>query len=440
MAEKIHPVALYTLMALMVLSGAGLGILLKLQNNVIAKGQPFEHPFIQLLTMFLGEHLCIYVYLIQKRQLVKKYGTYESSPGVQRAKAEGMKTDINPLLLAIPMCCDATASTLLLIAYINISASIAQMMGGFVVFVVAIMSIIFLGRKLYRHHWTGLVLIFIGICMVAATALIYKGDDSGDDGNAVLGVAMMIGSILVQGVQYIVEEKLLGSYYLSPMKAVGWEGITGVCLTAVLLVILQFIPCTINGVCNNGKVENTKVAAEQIGASAPLIIYLVLNIIMVGGMNGLGMAVTKYASAANRVTLQQSKTVMVWVFFLIYQGGGHEKFYWLQLGGFLVMLIGVILYNEIIELPILGFNQYTKRALNQKLVNRGSVNSRAGGDTVDEDDNLKQILVSDSTQYTQSSPKSYDYQRNYKRLKDKMEKDAERPTNEHSIEIRESAL
>lgn len=431
MAEKISPVALYSLMVAMVLSGASLGILLKLQNSVTSLGKPFEHPFIQLLTMFLGEHLCIYVYLIQKRMIIKEHGSYESSPGVLKAKAEGMKTDINPLLLAIPMCCDFTASTLLLIAYINIPASIAQMMGGFVVFVVAIMSIMFLKRILYRHHWAGMTFIFTGICMVAATALIYKNKKSSEDGNAVLGVVMMVGSILIQGVQYIVEEKLLGSYYLSPMKAVGWEGITGVTLSCIALSIFQFIPCTIDGVCNNGKVENSRVAFDQIFASAELSIYLILNIFMVGAMNGLGMAVTKYASAANRVTLQQSKTVMVWVFFLIYQNGGHEEFHLLQLFGFFVMLIGVVLYNEILELPLFGFNQYTKRALALRAKRSGSAED-------DEEDDKKKALVTDATDYTQSSPKGYDYQRNYKRLKNKMENDASRDTKDPEMDIKEN--
>jgi len=124
--------------------------------------------------MFVGEALWIFIYIFQNYQLSRQYGSVELSPGMQKAVQEGMKTKINPLLFAIPMLCDATASTLLLIAYINIPASIAQMMGGFVVFIVAIMSVIFLKRKLYRHHWTGLLLIFGGIWMVAASALSKK--------------------------------------------------------------------------------------------------------------------------------------------------------------------------------------------------------------------------------------------------------------------------
>lgn len=57
MAEKMNPVVLYVLMALMVLSGAGLGITLKLMDTTEVKGHEFEHPFFQGLIMFIGESL-----------------------------------------------------------------------------------------------------------------------------------------------------------------------------------------------------------------------------------------------------------------------------------------------------------------------------------------------------------------------------------------------
>jgi len=286
---------------------------------------------------------------MEKMYLKKTYGSIESSPGMQQAVKEGMKTKINPLLIAIPMFCDASASTLLLIAYINIPASIAQMLGGLVVFVVAIFSIIFLKRRFFRHHWTGLTLIFAGICLVATAALTENGGAE-SEGNAVLGVVMMIGSNLIQGCQYIVEEKLLGSYYLSPMKTVGWEGIWGTCLFVILLPIFQYIPCQ-SEICSDGYIEDSKGALNMIEQSAPLVIFILLTVIFIAGMNGLGMAVTKYASSANRVTLQQTKIILIWGFFLIYQGGGHENFKYLQLIGFVIMLIGVIIYNEIIVIP-----------------------------------------------------------------------------------------
>lgn len=47
-----------------------------------------------------------------------------------------------------------------------------------------------------------------------------------------------------------------------------------------------------------------------------------------------------------------------------------EKFIWpislLQLFGFILLFIGVIVYNELIEVPYLGFNLNTKRAIAER--------------------------------------------------------------------------
>lgn len=412
-------------MVMMVLSGAGLGIILKLMNTLEIKGEPFEHPFFQSIIMFIGESLCMIIYLIEKYKIVRTYGNVQASPAMIKAVEEGMKTNINPLLFAIPMFCDATASSLLLIAYINVPASVAQMMGGLVVFIVAIMSIIFLKRKLYRHHWTGLVLIFAGIAMVAATALM-RGNQGGGDGNVVLGISMMCGSIVIQGCQYIVEEKLLGSYYVSPMKAVGWEGIFGTILFAILLVIFQYVPCGAE-ICSRGVIEDSRFALQQMFASTELFIYVVANIFLVGGMNGLGLIVTKYASSANRVTLQQTKVFLVWLFFLLLPVRGREKFSFLQLGGFVVIIMGVILYNEILELPILGFNMYTKSALERRKLRAKSLNPD-DQDAEHYDEEIEDVVTQDATNYQPTSPSRYDYQRNYNRLKHHMEDKAGKST------------
>ena len=39
-----------------------------------------------------------------------------------------------------------------------------------------------------------------------------------------------------------------------------------------------------------------------------------------------------------------------------------ENFSWMQLAGFIVLAFGVLLFNEMLVLPILGFNRNTKAA------------------------------------------------------------------------------
>ena len=61
----------------------------------------------------------------------------------------------------------------------------------------------------------------------------------------IIGFTLLIGSQFAAGTMFIVEEKLLGNYYLQPLFIVGWEGVWGVCFYVVFLFIGQFI--TFNG-------------------------------------------------------------------------------------------------------------------------------------------------------------------------------------------------
>jgi len=158
--------------------------------------------------------------------MINKYGAIEQSPEVIEAKRKGLIMDYNPIILAIPMLCDFAASVMLMIGYINIAASIAQMIGSLIVFVTAMEAIIFLNKVLFRHHWTGAFLVVIGIFLVALSALLSSNEVK--TGNALIGVLAMVGSAIMQGTQFAIEEKMMDTYYLSPFQFAGWEGIWGI--------------------------------------------------------------------------------------------------------------------------------------------------------------------------------------------------------------------
>jgi drug/metabolite transporter (DMT)-like permease len=161
MAE-ISTIALYGLMLGMLITGTINTISLKLQNGEEyynkdeGKKLGYNHPFVQTFFMFVGEFLCLIVYAFQYYQDKKTYGDVMQSPHMIDAQKKGLKTDINVVLLAIPACFDIMASTLMFVALTMIAASIYQMMRGLIVFVAAMLSILFLKRKYYRHHWMAL--------------------------------------------------------------------------------------------------------------------------------------------------------------------------------------------------------------------------------------------------------------------------------------------
>ena len=102
--------------------------------------------------------------------------------------------------------------------------------------------------------------------------------------------------------------------------------------------------------------------------NVPLLISAFLNILFIFLDVGLGMVIIKHTSTANRVTTQQIKHFIVWIFFLIYQGNGNETFKILQLDGFILIVLGAIIYNEIIEIPLFGLDQNTKAAIERNSI------------------------------------------------------------------------
>ena len=162
MAERISVIALYGLMVGMLITGSLNTIFLKLQNvqkyynKDKEKHMKFNHPFIQTLFMFIGEFMCMGAYFYVYYKDKKTYGDINLSPQAIEAKKKGLRTDINVILLAIPACFDVCGSTLMFVALTLISASVYQMMRGLIVLFATLMSIIFLKRSYFRHHWTAL--------------------------------------------------------------------------------------------------------------------------------------------------------------------------------------------------------------------------------------------------------------------------------------------
>ena len=68
--------------------------------------------------------------------------------------------------------------------------------------------------------------------------------------------------------------------------------------------------------------------------------------------------ITKNASAAQRSTVDTCRTLVIWCVFLSL---GKEKFIFGELIGFVILVLGTLVYNEIIEVPIPMMNFNTKR-------------------------------------------------------------------------------
>jgi len=97
-----------------------------------------------------------------------------------------------------------------------------------------------------------------------------------------------------------------------------------------------------------------------------------LVLIFIPILYSAAILVTKYGSAAQRSTIECARIPVIWLYFMIVPLRYDEKdekyiydedFSWYQLAGFTILFIGVIIYNELVEIPFWGFNKNTKEAI-----------------------------------------------------------------------------
>lgn len=344
--------------------------------------------------MFLGELMCLFVYFGKKLICPKKARTEDSevsdviplSPGAQMAQSVQLKTNINPALLAIPASFDFCGSTLMFVALTQCAASVYQMMRGIIVVITAGMAMIFLGRKQYLHHYISLLIIVLAVAGVGLVGIAVSNklaadkSDSGEEADpgattTPLGVILLLVAQCFTGGQFVVEEKLLGGYYLDPLYVVGLEGFWGCVIYSIVLPSFQQVKDCSNAMCNYGYLEDSKLAFQQMGENKILIVQSVGIIISIAAFNATGVAITKYASAAQMSTIETCRTLLIWIISLMMK---DEKFLvplsFGQLAGFAALVLGTLIYKEIWIVPFEPLSKNTKREL-EKRNNNYQINS-----------------------------------------------------------------
>jgi hypothetical protein len=123
--------------------------------------------------------------------------------------------------------------------------------------------------------------------------------------------------------------------------------------------------CTLNE-SNVYYLETPIFALKQIGDNVSLLLLVIGGIFSIALFNFFGITVTNYASAASRAITDGTRTVLVWLFFLLVPTKFQETFKVLQFIGFIITTFGALLYNEIIVLLFLNFNKFTREALKQR--------------------------------------------------------------------------
>ena len=319
------------------------------------------------MNMFVGEMCCIFAYWWIRRKQRQQYGT-ELTPDEKEAVSKGLILNYSPLWFAIPACFDVLSSTLMYVGLNSVNASVMQIINCTILVWIALLSVVYLKRKYNYTQTTGLIALFIGVCIVSVGAIM-NSSSNGSGETKPFGVICLVVSVVFAAMLMIAEEKILSVYYAHPLQMVGAEGTTGLAIYAVLLPIFYFIPCTpdaLTAFCPYGIFEDTPRAFNEISRSLVLFIAVIITITSLGSFNFFGVSLTKCASATHRGAVNAVRPFTVWIFCLIVQ---WETFSWIQLAGYIVSVYGMVLYYGILPLnPVSLFNKPPETEETKKMI------------------------------------------------------------------------
>jgi drug/metabolite transporter (DMT)-like permease len=332
----------YFYMCVMLLTGACNTLLMKFLCLQVASpgvglpGKPFDFPFFQTMLMMLGELSCLAAFSAQQNNLPKD-PTSSSFP---------------LWVMALPVTCDWTATTLVNAAYVILPASTIQMCRGCVVVFTCLFSVLFLGRRQQTHQYFGVALVALGITIVSLQALLSPSTDGPlSPKPAWVGIGLTISAQLFQSTMLVVEEKYLSKYNVPPLQMVGLEGLFGSLFGVFLLAAMQ-----VTGY------EKASEAMYMMGASSAVQFGCVASMFSIAFFNWSGVSVTQTASAVARSTIDVSRTALIWAVELMM---AWNTFSWLELVGFVVLIAGTLMYNDILKVP--GLYSEANRRLSDDL-------------------------------------------------------------------------
>ena len=230
-----------------------------------------------------------------------------------------------------------------------IATSVTNMLRSSVILFTAVLARLFLKRKLHFRHFAGLLGIILGISMVGLSQM----EQSREARSSYIGILILLTGQLASASGLVVEEKYLsGEPDLDPFFMAGVQGMWQTLISVCVLAVLQVVPCSDEDLCPHGVVEDSIGALAEYGKQPLHFLWTGLLLVFICFFAACGLTITKLASAAARTTVESLRSVVIWIFFMSVPINGQrlEIFKWLQLIGFITLVTGVLVYNEIIQL------------------------------------------------------------------------------------------
>ena len=348
MDNQISAKLIITYISIFIISGSGITISSKIQYNMIGLGNNFTHIFFNNFLMFFSELLLLIPYY-----LINKNSDKNSKKNSNKIKW---------YQYAIPPVLDFFGSGLFSFGLLFLFAGVCQMIRGSALIITFIFSVLLLKNKHFLNHYFGIFLTILGIVFVGLAAFNRKKTaEEHQLHSPTLGLICTVVSQLFSGYQVIFEENLLKKYDCAPMKLAGMEGAFGTAYSVFVCLVFYFVKCAsgselskqfcIGDENNVYRLENIFYAFRQMADNHNIILIILIECLGYFIYNFTGLGISKYSTAVNRCIIDTIRIIIVWGYFMLPFNDIkiREKFSFLQLSGFVFLLFGNLIYNDVLS-------------------------------------------------------------------------------------------
>lgn len=268
---------------------------------------------------------------------------------------------------------DCLGSGLQTFSLFFVAPSIYSIGKNAVVIFTAFFSVFYLKKKLLRHQTFSICVVMFGFILVALSTILFEDetDPSGKttfDFKQVIGIVALFLSLIFQGFCYCYEENIIDKYEVNVMYMMGFESLWGIILSFFIFLFTAFINCPDDSFCNLGEaLDNPAYGIYHLWENNAYLYYFgcCLSIMF---FNLFGLYITKQSGAVFRVILDTLRTIIIWIIGAIvgFEDLKNTNKLILEIIGFLFLLSGIIIYNEILTISICGLDRETQKYLKKK--------------------------------------------------------------------------
>ena len=338
-----------------------------------------KHPFFLVWLMFLGEASNIIIYIIQRlRTPNKDTHQYDKKLKVNQTGILPRKNKCTVILIIICLfVLDTTTSLILFITRGDRCELRGELlMKLFSTLLTVFLTILVLKYKYYKHHIIGLIIVSVAlISMTIVDVVVYKEEKCSDEKFSIPVMVILFLTYLFSSVQEVFEKYLIDIKFVNPFALLAFEGLGGLITTSCLLLVFSYVGCVFSDISEISSICETDFRGtwKLIFGNKEILILILIMYVSIAIFNSFRILTNQHYTPTHRSISDSIASFLAWILKLTipyFNTTVKDKEDYIKntIIGILyvIMIIGVLIFLEIIILTFCGLDRNTKEKINAR--------------------------------------------------------------------------